>query len=326
MKVAVTGANGFIGKNLCKYLASQHIDVTAIVRSKETANTIIRNQVTPIIADITDITSLKKAFQEIDIVFHLAALFNHAESSWQEYQQINETGTANVLNVALSQGVSRVVHCSTIGVASSDGNVPYSEKSPYAFPKWDKYETTKCNAEKIALKFCQHNSLEVVIIRPAQVYGPGDRSKAKFYRMVQKGIIVNPGNTSKHPIYVDDLCKAFFLAAKAKGVNGEIFIAGNRHPILLSELIHIVARTLQVPYPRLTIPAIPITILCTITETVCNFFHIKPILFRRSMDFFTKNVGFDVSKAKKVLNFESNTSIEQGIRKTAEWYKSVGLL
>lgn len=326
MKVAVTGSNGFIGGNLCRYLADSGISVKALVRSREKAALVEMKNVEPVIVDIVDPDSLKEAFSGVEVVFHLAALFNHPECSLEDYKQVNVTGTQNVLNAALNQGVRRVVHCSTVGVASSGGALPFSETTPYSYPEWDKYESTKCEAEKNALQFGKSNSLEVCVIRPAQVYGPGDRSKAKFYRMVKKGVIVNPGKTKKHPVYIDDLCNAFLLASKAEGVNGEVFIAGGSQSILLSDLIQTVARELNVPSPRFFIPAMPMTVLCTVVEAVCNMLRIKPVLFRRSMDFFIKSVEFDVSKARDMLNFQSQTSIEEGVGKTAHWYQSENLL
>ena len=98
-------------------------------------------------------------------------------------------------------------------------------------------------ADRLALATKEHG-LKVVVIRPAQVYGPGDKGKAKFYRMVKKGIIANPGKTKKHLIYIDDLCRAFELAAVNRETAGEILIIGGKQAITLKEYIRLVADTL----------------------------------------------------------------------------------
>jgi nucleoside-diphosphate-sugar epimerase len=329
MKIAVTGATGFVGGKLIHFLADRGHAVTALARSEdkiEMAKTLAGDRkITWCLSDVTDRPSLEAAFRGIETVIHLAALFNHPECSWDDYQRVNVEGTRNVFKAARDNGIKRIVHCSTIGVASA-GQLPFSEATPYAPPIWDKYETTKCDAEKIAVDFMKDQNPEVVVIRPAQIYGPGDRNKAKFYRMVKKGVIVNPGKTMKHLIYIDDLCRAFALAAVEKKANGEIVIIGGKAPILLAELIKVVAKELNVAAPKIILPAWFMTLLCAVTESICNLIRIKPILFRRSMDFFRKTVAFDISKASRVLGFESEVSVEKGVQATADWYRQNRLI
>ena len=326
MKIAITGASGFIGSRLSPYLHERGHDVAALVRSNEKVLSLNKTGIATRICDITDRDSLKEAFKDMQVVIHLAALFNHPEASWDEYYRVNVEGTKNVLEAAVQTGVQRVVHCSTGGVVTGGGNLPYSEQTPYSSPAWDKYETTKMEGEKVALDFHGAQDLEVVIIRPTQPYGPGDVSKAKFYRMVKKGIIVNPGKTKKHLVFIDDLCRGFEMTALSKNVKGEIFIIGGQTAIELKTLVRVVADNLKVPPPKIVIPATPIKWLCGITEYICNLLGMRPILYRRSMDFFIKSVEFDVTKAHEVLGFQSQIDVYEGVSKTAAWYKAAGLL
>ena len=326
MKIAITGASGFIGAKLSRYLGERGHDLIALVRSVEKAQPLNEVGIVTRIADITDQNSLKAAFKDVEVVIHLAALFNRPEASWSEYYHVNVEGTKNVLEAAMQSGVRRVVHCSTGGVAVGSGKPPYSEQTPYSAPSWDKYETTKCEGEKLALEFHNAHGFPVVVIRPAQPYGPGDRGKAKFYRMVKKGIMVNPGKTMKHLIFIDDLCSAFELAILSDKAIGEIFIIGGEKAIALTELIGLVSQELGVSRPKIILPATPITLLCTATEVLCNMLGLKPPLFRRSMDFFTKSIEFDVSKARNILGFRSQINIPTGVAKTAAWYEKSGLL
>jgi nucleoside-diphosphate-sugar epimerase len=326
MKFAVTGASGFIGSSLSRHLHGREHDVVALVRSPEKVRALSMAGISSKICDVTDPDALRSAFQGVDGVFHLAALFNRPEASWDEYKLVNVRGTQNVLEAALACKVRRVIHCSTVGVAVRSGNPPFSEATPYSPPLWDKYETTKCEAEQLVLDFGKRTQLPIVVIRPAQVYGPGDVSKAKFYRMVKKGVIVAPGRTLKHLVYVDDLCRAIELAMVREEAVGEIFIVAGEKPIALKDLIGLVASELGVPIPTIHLPAMPITWLCSLTEAVCGFLHIKPFLFRRSMDFFTRSVSFDASKAERELGFRAETDVKTGVAKTAAWYKQQGLL
>jgi dihydroflavonol-4-reductase len=326
MRLALTGANGFIGGRLCRYLKKRGREVRGLVRSTRGASALKADDIATQRADVRDVASLKKAFQGVDVVVHLAALFNRPDASWEDYRRINVEGVRNVLEVARDCGVSRVIHCSTGGVAVGRGTPPFSEAAPYSPPLWDKYETTKCEGEKFALDFHRRTGYPVVVIRPAQVYGPGDKGKAKFYRMVRRGVIVNPGETVKHLIYIDDLCRAFELAGEKEEAVGEVFIIAGRTPIALKKLIALVADQLDVSCPKMVLPALPVTWLCTATEFACNLAHVKPILFRRSMDFFTRSVQFDVSKAREILRFEDRIGVPDGVAATTRWYKQMDLV
>jgi farnesol dehydrogenase len=322
MKFVITGASGFIGSRLTYYLADKGFEVKALARNREKALPFESKGIPTAIADITNKSTLYEAFAGADVVLHLAALFNRPEATWEDYHSVNVEGTLNVLQVAQEVNVDRVVHCSTGGVVASNPNPPFSEESPYAVPKSDKYEMTKCEGEKLAREFGRKNNYPIVIIRPTQPYGPGDVSKAKFYKLVKKGIIVNPGKTKKHPVYIDDLCRAFEIAAVNPNAIGEVFLIGGKDIVFLRDLVRTVAAELQVAAPRIVLPAIPMVWLCSITEVLCNCLKIKPVLYRRSMDFFTKSVEFQVTKAKEMLGFESQTDIKTGVHQTAEWYRA----
>jgi len=326
MKVAVTGASGFIGNALVRHLSHAEYEVRALVRRAEKGRPLEKQGLEVVVCDITVPKSLDEALKGIDVVIHLAAFFNRPEASWEEYRKVNVEGTKNILEASRRCGVNRVVHTSTVGVATGHGVPPFSEATPYSPPEWDKYETTKCQGEQIALEFYRTTGYPVTVLRLAQPYGPGDVSKAKFYRMVKKGVIVNPGRTLKHPVYIDDVCRAFELALTNDKIIGEPVIIAGKRAVPLKELTAVVAQELGVNPPKFVLPARPMTWLCAIIEYVCNLIGVKPILFRRSMDFFTKSVSFDVTKAQQLLGFEEKTELADGVRNTARWYQAQGML
>lgn len=327
MKIAVTGATGFIGANLCTHLQKTGHEVVAIARDLEKAKAVLPANIQVVKGNLNDQGSLENAFKGCQGVMHLAALFNNPENSWDDYRDTNVKAVERVILAARAAGVKRVVHCSTVGVAIGKGKPPYDENSPYNPPEWDKYETTKCEGEQMALSYAQQSATpEVVVIRPAQVYGPGDVSKAKFYKMVKKRILINPGKTLKHLIYIDDLSEAFRLAMLKEDINGEVFTIAGNTITPLKDLILIVGKALGVQKPKLYIPSTPIVVLATVVETVFNAIGKKPPIFRRSMDFFRKSVSFSSNKAQTVLEFQSKTSVDDGVKATADWYKKMGLI
>ena len=326
MKVAITGATGFIGSALCRYLGERGHDVLGLARSVERSESLGRAGIAVGVADVTDRSALQQALAGCDAVIHTAALFNRPEASWDQFREVNVVGTRNVLEAARANGLRRAVHTSTVGVAMGSTSPPYDERAPYGPPPSDKYEVTKCEGERGALAFHRETGFPVVVLRPAQVYGPGDRSKAKFYRLVQKGVIVNEGATFKHLVYIDDLCRAFELALTSERAVGEVVIVAGPEPAPLRELVRLVADDLGVAPPRVRLPATPVVLACAAVEAACNLARVKPVLFRRSMDFFTRSAVFGTDKAREVLGFEAECGVRTGVRNTVAWYREQGLL
>ncbi len=325
-RFAVTGAGGFIGGQLAHRLLDRGHEVVAIVRRPEQADSLEARGAIVRVADVRDSSQILEAICGSTGIFHLAALFNHPDHTWDDYRAVNVQGTLNVLDAAKRAGVNRTVHCSTVGVATEVGPPPYSEETPYSPQPDDKYEVTKCEAEQAARAFAEEHGVSLSIVRPAQVYGPGDRSKVKFYRLVKRGIIVSPGNTRKHLIYIDDLCRAFELAMISPNADGQVFLIAGDQSIALKDLVSTVAQILQVPEPRFLLPAKPVTFACATVEMICNALGVKPVIFRRSMDFFTRTIECDTSKARKQLGFETHVSVAEGVQATVDWYKSEGLI
>ena len=325
-RFAVTGAGGFIGGRLAHRLLDSGYKVITIVRHREQAESLDARGATIRIADVRDLSQVQNAIRGATGVYHLAALFNHPDRTWDDYRNVNVQGTLNVLEAAKEEGVERIVHCSTVGVATEAEPPPYSEETPYSPQPDDKYEVTKCEGEKAARAYAEEHGLSLAVIRPAQVYGPGDLSKVKFYKLVRKGIIISPGMTRKHLIYIDDLCRAFELAMKSSAAEGQVFLIAGEQSTALEDLVSVAASTLQVPEPRFRLPAKPVTITCAAVESICNAIGIKPIIFRRSMDFFTRTIECDTSKAREMLGFQSQVSVMAGVQETVSWYRSKGLL
>ena len=264
------------------------------------------------------------AFLGVQGVFHCAALFNHPDRTWDDYRDVNVQGTINVLESAYRQGARRVVHCSTVGVATEASSPPYSEETPYSPQPDDKYEVTKAEGEIAAVEYPRKSHQTLVVIRPAQVYGPGDASKAKFYKMVKKGVIVHPGETIKHLIFIDDLCNAFELAMDMDHIDGHVFLIAGERPTRLKELVDIAAHRLGVPSPRLRLPAKPVTLACAAAERIFNAIGARSPVHRRSMDFFTRTVTCDSTKARRLLGFSAKTDVDTGVKNTVDWLVSEG--
>jgi dihydroflavonol-4-reductase len=322
----VTGATGFSGSHLVRHLLARGDRVRALVRpeSREAAATL--GEVEVVLGDVRDAESVERAVRGADRVFHLAALFRQAGFADAVYEQVNVGGTRHVLEAAKRHAVPRVVHCSTVGVLGHIENPPADESSPYA--PGDVYQRTKLAGELLALDFGRTTGLPVAVVRPAMIWGEGDRRMLKLFRGIarKRFPIVGDGRTMFHFVHIDDLCRGFLLAAESERAVGERYIFAGATPVRLEDLAGRIAGELGVPPPRLRIPAWPVQALGTLVESVCVPLGIEPPIYRRRVDFFTKHRWFSIEKARRELGYEPAQTLDEEIRRISSDYRERGWL
>lgn len=316
----VTGAAGFTGKNLVTHLRERGVAVRAMVRSESQAAPLTALGAEPVIADLTDEDSLKPAVEGVQGIYHIAAIFRQAGLPESVFQDVNAEGTRRLLHAAISAGVPRVVHCSTVGVLSHVANPPATEDAPYN--PADMYQRSKMEGEKIALEHFRSGRIGGMVIRPAMIYGPGDTRTGKLFRMIRSGrfFYVGRGEMFVHFIDVRDLAAAFRLAMEHTEIQGEIVTIAGERAVPLKEWVNFVADEFGVKRPWLHLPVRPIQVAATICEAICTPLKIQPPLFRRRVDFYTKNRHFDTRKAAQLLTFKPARSFEDELRDIVAWY------
>lgn len=326
MKILVTGATGFTGSHLARRLVSRGHPVRCIVRSSSNYKILEKAGCEIVLGDIRDIASVEKAVSGVEIIFNIAAMFRTWGLPESVYYETHVLGPKNLLDAGLKNNIKRFIHCSTIGVHSSIKYPPGDENSPYN-PS-DVYQKTKLEGEQLVLKYYKEKKAPIVIIRPAGIYGPEDMRFVKLFKSIarKRFVMIGNGKTFWHPVYIEDLVTGFELAMTRPGIEGEAFILGGPEYLSLNELVKHIADALNVPCPKLHIPAKPIQIAGTLCELICKPFGIIPPLFRSRVDFFVKTRAFNISKAKQLLGYSPKYDIIQGIKLTAQWYKDNNLL
>lgn len=325
-KALVTGASGFTGYYMVQNLIAHDYDVRVLVRHSSKIDKLRSLPVEISVGDIRSQHEVEIAMEDIDIVFHLAALYRAANLPDKEYWAVNSQGTKNVLEAALKKGVKRFVHCSTAGVHGHVENPPGNENSP--FNPGDAYQESKLEGEKIAFHYYQAKGLPVTVVRPTGIYGPGDLRMLKIYRLIQnrKFIMFGSGNVLYHLTYVTDTAEGLRLAGENPKAVGQAYIIAGEQFITLNKFAQAIAKELGVPPPRIHLPVFPLYLTSYIVEKFCIALRIQPPIFRRRVDIFTKDRAFDCSKAKKELGYQSKVGYVEGIHKTAKWYIEKGLL
>lgn len=320
MKVLVTGATGYLGRKLIVYLAEQGCTVHAFARQPENAVNDIKNaNIIWFRGDINNIETIEKALEGCDAVFHLAA-FAGVSIKEDMYYQINVNGTKNVLEAALKQGIKRVVYTSTAGAMGPSVNgetVSENREHPGIF--FNAYETSKYEAEKIAKSYIL-NGVEVVIVSPSRIFGPGLETEANvMYRLIYKMIngkwrwIPGDGKGIGNYTYICDVVEGHWLAFQ-KGKSGENYLLGG-HNLSYNELFALIQK-----YAGLSNKLFKVPISLTILFSYFVYLNAKvtgkkPFITHHWTKRLLHNWNFSSEKAIKELGYKI-TPIEVGIEKT----------
>ena len=172
------------------------------------------------------------------------------------------------------------------------------------------------------------NGLPGVVVRPAGIYGPGDIRFLKLFRPISKGlfVMIGSGKTLYHFTYVDDLVDGFMLAGSKNEALGEVFTIAGEEYVTLRDLVNMIADILGRSRPKGRVPYFPVYIASVICDAICRPLGLKPPLFPRRVQFFSKDRAFSIDKAKRVLGFKPRVSLKQGLINTAQWYRREGLI
>ena len=326
MRVLVTGANGFVGAALCKRLIENGDTVRGLVRKTSDLSLLEDVPVDLVVGSLNDPDSLGKAVRDIDIIYHVAA----AVTDWGTlafFRQVNVEGSRNILDAAVRAKVKRLVLVSSVAVQDFIGGQDMNEdteKGPTPFP----YCRSKREAEELALDYHRSGKIEVSIIRPGDVYGPGDRvSLLKMAKMLEKGQMmhIGGGKVLGAFTYVENLVDGLVLAGTHSKAPGDVFIITDGEKVTWRRYFETLTSELALPKPRLSINWRITWLLAVILETVHRLFKLKsrPLVTRYLVAHLRRDFHFSIDKAQKVLGYRPRVSFDEAIHRTAVWYRRV---
>jgi nucleoside-diphosphate-sugar epimerase len=343
-KVLVTGATGFTGSVLTRKLVQAGAEVHAIVRESSNLKPFDGLNIIWHKGRIFDEATISAAAKDVQYVFHLAAAYREAKYTDEIYRLVHVTSTrllaraltgSNLklknkpelsIKVRFDPGFKRFVHVSTVGVHGHIASPPADEN--YPFNPGDIYQATKAEAELWLRQFAAENKLPFTVIRPAAIYGPGDRRLLKFFRMAASRFLILPGTKRGlyHLVHVEDLTDAMLIAATHPAALNEVFICGNPECMTLEQIAAVVADELGTKFTVIRPPAWPFFIAADICEKICRKIGVEPPLHRRRLAFFTKDRSFDTRKLREKLGINMRYTNEEGLRETTRWYCAQGWL
>ena len=316
MRVMVTGGTGLVGQSLIGELVALSYNVTALVRNPTA--TLDENVKRVIVSDYMNNNQALSdlgIFQNIDVIVHLAArvhIMNDSNSDpLIEFRKINTQATLNLAKQAAEAGVKRFVFISSVKV---NGELtleqPFSSEDKYI--PTDPYGRSKYEAEQGLLALAKETGMEMVIIRPPLVYGPG--VKANFLSMmkwVDKGIPLPLGaiDNKRSFIALDNLVHFIIHCIDHPKAANEIFLISDGEDVSTTELLQKVANAFGKKSAL-----IPISVgLMTLTAKLLGKGDIASRLF--------SSLQLDSSKARELLQWQPVITMDEQLKKTAEHYR-----
>ena len=323
--ILVTGATGFLGRNLCEYLAQQGYPLRALARSSRDVEFLHKLGVEIAAGDVTDQASVVKAVQGCRQIIHTAAHFR-LWGAPKDFAVVNRRGTLNLLTAAQQANIQRFIHISTIIVARPQAsNQIIIETSPYNPYPTDYYARTKVSGEKLALSFAQ-KGLPLIVLRLGALYGPWGHyafNRIFFEDFLYHGlrIQVHNGRHITFPCYVGDAVKAI-EAALTLGQAGQIYNVSGES-ISHQEINRIVSRLAGKSTWRINIPAPLMINFARFLECLSVITQKEPYYPANLVPYVFEDWWVDSSKAHRELKF-APCSFKVGAQQTLAWYKAIG--
>jgi nucleoside-diphosphate-sugar epimerase len=322
--ILVTGGNGFVGRHLVTALQSRGDRIRVLALPGEDAGWLEQRGVAVHRGDVRVPESLAEPVHGADAVLHLAAMMD----VWhpiEDYRAVNVTGTKNIARAALGAGVRRFVHMSSSSVYGMALGRPADESFPLApFP--DPYPVTKAEGDLAVQRMIAEDHLPAVIIRPDQIFGPGDH--LHFGRMADRlrsgrGIVVGRGNNYMPFVYVTDVVRGLLLALDHHRAPGQAYNITNDRPLTQNELLCAIADGIAASPPSFHIPYHVLYTAGYLAERLAMIApsHSRPPISRLGVAFFGTDNRYAIGKARKQLGYSPQVDLRDGVRITAMWYR-----
>ena len=320
-KITVTGAAGFIGSNLCEGLLARDCEVVGIDNlsmgsMRNLMNCMNETNFEFHQIDVRDFDTLKTVCHNSDVLVHLAAYKIPRYGNAIETLLINSEGTKNILEVARQEKM-KIVLASTSDVYGKNLKVPFSEESdlvlgPSTVSRWS-YAVSKLYDEHLALAYHDAYNIPVCILRFFGGYGPHQHlswwggPQSVFIGAALKGEpleVHGDGSQTRSFTYISDHVDGIIRVIENDRANGEIFNLGSTHEISILELAKLIHNMINGP-----------------TEPLLKFVQYTSFTGKKYEDVMRRVP--DISKAKNLLGYSWNVGLEDGLKKTIAWQRSV---
>ncbi|MBD3254646.1 MAG: NAD-dependent epimerase/dehydratase family protein [Candidatus Lokiarchaeota archaeon] len=320
-KILITGATGFIGIPLTKKLYQLGYDLKILIRETSDISPFEGlDNIEYTVGDITDMESLDKATENVDVIFHLAAYTGIWAKDKSIYNDINVKGTENIAKLALKKNI-RLLYVSSFTALGPTPEEPVDETYEKTDEFYLEYERTKYEGKKVVQEYFK-KGLNGNIFYPGIVYGPGDFNifGEMLYDIVRGKFMGCPGDGESIACfsYVHDVVDAMINTLEREDINREDFILGGEN-ILFIDYLNMIANIADCKEPR-HFPVSMAKFYARLCEFKSKITGKKPYITKDTLNSFELNRSYSSEKAKRMIDYRI-TPLEEGLQKTIKWYQ-----
>lgn len=293
-KILITGATGFIGRQLIKKISegksvvSKNQIVCLVRKESRFLNDL---KIKSLVCDLNDRENLLRAAKSFDVVVHLAGVVN--TPSKKEFYEKNVLATKNIIDACKANKIRKIIFASTAVVTSS-------VKGPYS--------KSKADAEKLI----EESGLDYIFLRIALVYGEGDKKNVQGLIDIAKIFPLFPligGKKLLQPVHVSDVTDAIIKSIKKKNLHRKTYFVAGPRPITFEYLIDLIMKNLNLKKPKINIPSFIPVFFVKVYERISK----NPVIVSEQMERMLEDKSYDISNTRSDLNFNPIT-VEEGLK------------
>ena len=316
-KVFISGGNGFIGRKLAQYFKDRGVQVCGV-------DLMPCDEFNIVSGNLSEPASFSHLIKDCDLVIHTAAIVSNA-LSYKQTWQANVGWTKNLLDAAVHAGtVMRFIHISSTAVYGSDWQTAISEDAPL-LPDGRAYNDSKMMSEHLSLSYHASKKLNVIIIRPGDVYGPGSKPWIAYpLQEIAKGTFMVPQGMFG-PVYIDDLVKGIYLSAMSEQASGEIFNLSGPEQVTNQTYFNYLAQAQGQKHVKV----VNLKLALKLTGFIEWCYHlvgkttdINPSTMRMLS---RKSAAYSNEKAERLLGYKPEFSLQHGMQSALQWAFEQGL-
>jgi nucleoside-diphosphate-sugar epimerase len=333
LRVAVTGASGFLGGHLSETLVENGHEVVALVRRRSDLSVLSPLGVELRYIDLETGEGISESLRGADAVVHLAAYYTF-HGKWELYKKINIDGTKAMVDAARLNGIRHFVYCSTTEVIGPVKDPPADEHTPptpqYAYGK------SKLIAEGIVRDSCSSKGgMAFTILRPSGIYGPRNVDDVSYWTITSFAknalptrFIVGSGKNLIQFVHVKDVAQGFLLAIEKPEISsGKTYIISDERAYTYEEVYSILSELCNRKPPKMHVPkwisaalVLPIEAFNRIAGKESFLYHVSTI---QSV---TQDRAYSIEKAKTELGYLPKYDLRKGLQETVDWYIKNGYI
>lgn len=337
MRVLITGAPGWLAGRFLEVLvkgfnnegAPNDWQIRCLVLAGQDVSSLdelakIKN-IEKVTGDVTKAETLTAALKGVDIVFHAVGLI-HPKKIRQLFD-VNTQGTQNMLQASLSAGTKRFIYISSNSVAGVNKSAHKLMTEADQLRPYLNYGLSKYYAERRVAQAQAAGKIETVVLRPCWFYGPNQPLRqTTFFKMIKKGnpVMFGRGSNLRSMSYVDNTAQAMLLAAESPAANGQVYWIADARAYTTYEIYKTVADLLEVKdfKPR-CLPDFSSEMFLLADKFLQSLGrYITEVHVAGEMN---KNIACSIDKARKELGYEPKIELKEGMRRSIEWCRKMGV-